>query len=157
LPVTWSAWAIRDARSPLRVIVAVVVAVLCCAGAFAMMADFEGGWVTAALMSVLLFASLEDVIVPVRFRITADGAYSSGLIRHHGIRWRNVRKAWVDADGIKLSPLSARSRLETFRGVYLRFNPARGVTREQLAPIVKGLRDAAQGRSPDAEAGSESA
>lgn len=96
------------------------------------------------IVVLLLFASaLNDYFFPVSYRITARHASRRTLFGHESIEWSAVRKCYLDDYGVKLSPLPRRSRLETYRGVYLRF----GNRREEVIEAVRKMRDA--GRSND--------
>lgn len=52
------------------------------------------------------------------------------------IKWENVKRCYVDDLGVKLSPLDRASRIEAFRGVYLRF----GDNQDAVIEAVKSLR-----------------
>lgn len=92
-----------------------------------------GAIATAAVM----LASLADFLFPVNYKITTDGAECRMLLKSTVIRWENVRNCYLDDFGIKLSPLRKGTRLEAFRGVYLRF----GKNQQQIIEAVKSLRE----------------
>lgn len=93
-----------------------------------------------ALVALVLFTSaLAEYLFPVRYEIDARGASSRTLVGRTRIEWDRVRKYYLDDHGIKLSPLSGGSRLEAYRGVYLRF----GDRREEVVEAVRTMRDAA--------------
>lgn len=93
-------------------------------------------WLTLA-SGFLLASSVADFLFPVRYTLTSAGAEMRGLVSSHALEWRSVRQCYQDAEGIKLSPLPRLTRLERFRGVYLRFAGNReevlAVVHEQLA------------------------
>lgn len=118
----------------------------------------------ASLMGILLFrnaifgllggflvaASVKEFLFPIRFELSATGARSRCLWSVSEIEWKNVRRIYVDAAGVKLSPLSSLSRLEAFRGVYLRFD---GNREEALAAIDRWRKpDVAVGSAADGRA-----
>ncbi|MCX8053363.1 MAG: hypothetical protein N3B12_06110 [Armatimonadetes bacterium] len=82
-------------------------------------------WVIGPLGSVAvaiaLVGSLAEFLFPVTYEITSDSAVCRTLFKQTEISWHNVRRYYLDNSGIKLSPLDRPSRLEAFRGVYLRF------------------------------------
>jgi len=90
-------------------------------GAAALCLVLFGNWLFALLTVVMLFSATSEFLLPVSFTLDETGAE----MRHRfGIRrmgWQEVRKAYLQPDGIKLSPLGRRTRLEAFRGVFLRF------------------------------------
>lgn len=90
-----------------------------------------------ALVLLLLLASLADYLFPVRYEITSEGASCRTLFSRTFIEWRRVKKYYVDAHGIKLSPLARQGRLEAYRGVYLRF----GDRKDAVIEVVRRMRD----------------
>mgnify|MGYP007064288802 CR=1 FL=1 len=73
------------------------------------------------LAAFLLIMSLSDFYFPVKFELMEQGARESCLGPRRYIQWKEVRQVFVDAKGVKLSPLAKESRLEAYRGLYLRF------------------------------------
>lgn len=97
-------------------------------------------WLTLA-SSLLLVSSVADFLFPVRYTLTTAGAEVRSWVSAQAIAWEKVRRCYQDAEGLKLSPLPRLTRLERFRGVYLRFAGNReevlAVVQEQLA--ARGL------------------
>lgn len=58
------------------------------------------------------------------------------LLKSSEIKWANVKRCYLDDFGVKLSPLDRVSRVEAFRGVYLRF----GDNQNEVIEAVKALR-----------------
>jgi len=116
------------------------VKLLCALGVVAF-ACFAAHWAIGVLgslaVAVALVGSLADFLFPVTYEITSDRATCRMLLKRAEVQWRNVRRCYLDQTGVKLSPLDRRSRLEVFRGVYLRFNG----NREQVIETVKAMRD----------------
>ncbi len=85
------------------------------------------------LTVVLLWLATREYWLPVRYTIGEKGAG----VRYFGavfdITWDRVKYVTVHPDGVKLSPLPPRSRLEPFRGVYLRFADNREQVLEAIA------------------------
>ncbi len=87
------------------------------------------------LLSVLL---LGGAIVPyfslTRYRLDDEGVtvYRTFYTIHKS--WREYRSYYPDRYGVLLSPFSRPSRLENFRGLYLRFTN----NREEVLAFVKG-------------------
>ena len=84
-----------------------------------------------------LFSSVSEFILPIHYRLTSKGAYSHCLLTSFFIAWKDVCKVYQGKDGIKLSPLEHRSRMEIFRGVTLRFG---NEDREQILAEVQKCR-----------------
>lgn len=90
----------------------------------------------AAAAAVALLLSLADFLFPVRYVVTAEGASSRALVKGAEIKWADVKRCYVDEFGVKLTPLDRVSRLEAFRGVYLRF----GGNEDEVIAAVKAMR-----------------
>jgi hypothetical protein len=90
-----------------------------------------------AVIILLFLASLSDFVFPVRYEINSQGASARTPFSRTFIEWSRVRKYYVDAGGIKLSPLTHAGRLEAYRGVYLRF----GGKRDEVTAAVRRMRD----------------
>ena len=125
-------WKVHLARRyPTRTIVSVAfIAVATTAGCFVV------GPYAAALIGAALVASLSDFLFPVKYIVSCDRVCCRMLLKSAEIKWADVRRCYLDDQGVKLSPLDRTSRLEAFRGVYLRFA---GNEREVIE-TVKSLR-----------------
>lgn len=97
---------------------------------------FAIGFYAAALVCAALAASLSDFLFPVRFIIWKDRVGCRMLLKSAEIKWADVKQCYLDDYGVKLSPLGRASRLEAFRGVYLRFADNKSAVIE----TVKALR-----------------
>jgi hypothetical protein len=107
------------------------------AGAFAAAAGFMAlGSLGAAAVSAVMLGATADFLFPVRFELTPDGAVCKTLLKRSRIAWNQVSRCYLDNDGVKLSPLDRVSRLEAFRGVYLRF----AGNRDQVIEAIKRMR-----------------
>jgi len=94
------------------------------------------------LALVLLWLATRDYWLPVRYTVSEKGAAVRYLGAAFDIPWERVKYVTVGADGGKLSPLAPRSRLEPFRGVYLRF----GDNREQVLEAIAFWRESTAGK-----------
>jgi len=83
--------------------------------------------------ALMLLGSVSDFLFPVRYTLTTQGAEMRSWISGPSIAWARVRRYYVDEEGVKLSPLPRPSRLEAYRGVYLRFEH----NREEVLRIVQ--------------------
>lgn len=108
-----------------------------------LLASTAGYYVLSALGAVatalIMFASAADFLLPVRYTITNESVKCRMFLKSTEIQWNDIKRCYVDDNGIKLSPLGRRSRLEAFRGVYLRF----ANNKEQVIEIVKSHRNRA--------------
>jgi len=99
-----------------------------------------GGWLLlrsplfAVLGLIFILGSTTDFWLPMRYRLDEKGASLKCGVSMSAIEWPNVKSVMETTDGVKLSPLAGegKSRLEAFRGVFLRFENNRD---EVLAKI----------------------
>lgn len=70
---------------------------------------------------VLLLLATREFFLPVRYRLREEGAYAEWFMSSYFISWGKVKRYDLSGEGLKLSPFGRSSRLEPFRGVYLRF------------------------------------
>jgi len=99
------------------------VAAVLAAAAFAGLVGFfvAGSMVLAIIGPAVVLGATSEFLLPVRYRITEEGASARWGINLTKIAWKDVKRVRADVHGLKLSPLEKPSRLEAFRGVYLRF------------------------------------
>lgn len=76
----------------------------------------------ALLGLVILGGSLTSFFLPTRYVLYVGGIESRFLGIYRRFTWDQFRSFYPDRHGVLLSPFVAPSRLENFRGVYLRFN-----------------------------------
>ncbi|MBL8067994.1 MAG: hypothetical protein JNM28_06070 [Armatimonadetes bacterium] len=94
---------------------------------------FLGMW--GLLISLAaVFVSTAEYWLPIRFRLDEAGAESKIGLSTNLLRWGDLKRLIHTADGVRLSPLPSPSRLDEFRGVYLRFA---GNREEVLAKIAE--------------------
>ena len=135
--VTWTVHLAR--RQPGRA-VAVVAAALIAAG----LCLYLFHSLAFALFSLLVVTSATaEFLFPIRYRLTKEAAELRNLHNWRRIEWEEVRKAYLLEDGVKLSPLRTRTRLEPFRGVFLRFGAGQG-EQEAVLAAVRRFRDRAR-------------
>ena len=71
----------------------------------------------------LMALSINEYLFPTRYRINETGATAEGGAGKLKILWKETRRIVPLQNGILLSPLSAPSRLDRFRGILLRCAP----------------------------------
>lgn len=76
----------------------------------------------AVIGFVAIIASTAEYFFPLKYRLDENGASVRLGISPTIIRWDEVKRLIPLPDGIRLSPLEKPSRLDNFRGVYLRFS-----------------------------------
>lgn len=88
-----------------------------------------------SLISVIvLFGSLSSFFLPVRYEFHTEQLKIQTLFRTVSKDWNEFSSFYVDKNGVLLSPFEKPSRLENFRGVYVRFGQTEP---EQVIEIVK--------------------
>jgi len=127
-------WRVHPAREEPRKLM-VVVGVLAAVAALAYF--WVGSVFFAVVMVFAVCGMLADFLFPTTYTITKTHvvASTSGITKRV-IAWSDVKRCYIDDFGIKLSPLNRKSRLEAYRGVYLRF----GDFKDEVVETVKKLR-----------------
>lgn len=100
------------------------------------------GWyligVFGAFMGVaVVLASTAELWMPMRFKLTDVDASSRVGLSLTAIRWENVKRVLETDQGVTLSPLEKSSRLDAFRGVYLRFSGNRSEVLAKIAELTE--------------------
>ncbi len=75
----------------------------------------------ALLATLILFGSLISFYFPTRYKLTDKKIRVRSIVQNTTQDWEKFRSYYPDKNGILLSPFLRRSRLENFRGVYIRF------------------------------------
>jgi len=127
------------ARRPGRAVAALIVIMLALFGIHALGATP----LLLIIAAVLLLASIAEFLLPVTYTLDAEGAHMRQLLNHRILPWPQVRRVYLTRNGIKLSPLVARTLAENYRGVQLRT-----FDRDATLELVRAWLDAA-GVSPE--------
>jgi hypothetical protein len=86
----------------------------------------------------MVFSATSEYFLPTRYKLTTERAFASCGAGRFEIPWSGVNRLLEAPDAVKLSPLKAASRLDSFRGVLLRFGPEGGPgEREEVMRIVE--------------------
>lgn len=135
--LTWSVHLAQD--SPKRMLIALLCLISTAIAGYFIMSRFgsAAGMLGGAVGAFAILSSLSDYLFPLRYEITRDHATCRRLMGITQIEWKDVKRCYLDDLGIKLSPLIRKSRLEAYRGVYLRFGPD---NKDKIIEIVKSLR-----------------
>lgn len=76
----------------------------------------------AVFLSVFfLILPLYPYFLPVQYHIGENDLIVRSLLYKHKRPWSSFRSYYVDKNGVLLSPFVKPSRLENFRGIYVRF------------------------------------
>ena len=75
----------------------------------------------AVLSGIVLLGSLYKYFLPFHHQCEADRLIITSCCYRLERSWETFRSFYVDANGILLSPFARPTRLENFRGIYVRF------------------------------------
>jgi hypothetical protein len=114
-PCSWSCHPLRE-EPPLKS-VALGVAIV---GTAVVMATSLGNLAYGAIAIVVLVGATMGYLLPTRYVVNAQGAAWKQLVWRRR-PWEAYRRAEWHTDGIFLSPFRQRHRLDSFRGIFLRF------------------------------------
>jgi hypothetical protein len=128
--LTWQVHLAKEQPKKLAVVIPATFVAAVCAFAWIQHPVF------VIAMLLLVVGSLADFLFPVTYTITTTRVTVSTRAGKRIIAWKDVRKCYLDDFGVKLSPLRIQSRLEAYRGVYLRF----GDKRKEVIEAVERLR-----------------
>lgn len=71
----------------------------------------------------LLTGSVSDYLFPISYRLTNQEVALESLTARIALPWKEVRRCRLHTHAILLTSLAAPSRLDAFRGIFLRFAP----------------------------------
>jgi hypothetical protein len=80
-----------------------------------------GGAGYGLLAAALLGGSFARYFVPTRYELNRTGVSVRFLGQTRAVAWGDVRRVSVHREGVHLSPFEQPSRLDSFRGTFLRF------------------------------------
>jgi hypothetical protein len=115
----WRSHPVRAGGRRLKIAVSALVIVP--AGLYLMYGPFFG-----LLALAILGFSLFPYFLPTDYVLYAGGLESVFLGIHRRFTWEQFRSYYPDKHGVLLSPFARPSRLENFRGIYLRFGDRPG-------------------------------
>ncbi|MGQ9454535.1 MAG: hypothetical protein ACUVT8_02700 [Armatimonadota bacterium] len=134
------AWTVHLAPTNRAKLLTTLVCILIAAVA----AGYVIGIIGSIAVIFALASSLSEFLFPVTYEITPSKAVCKMLFKRSEIKWSQVKKCYIDEEGIKLSTIGRPSRLEAFRGIYLRFND----NRDHVIEAVKQVRQLCPKTSP---------
>ncbi len=87
----------------------------------------------ALLSTIFVTSSLYRYFVPFRYELYEHELVVSAPFYRITKPWSDFRSFYTDNNGVLLSPFTKPSRLENFRGVYVRF----GANRSEVVDFIK--------------------
>jgi hypothetical protein len=73
------------------------------------------------LAALILGIGLSRYFAATRYELDSDGVLVRFLGQGQRMAWQDVRRVLVHREGVHLSPFAQPSRLDSFRGAFLRF------------------------------------
>jgi len=93
---------------------------------------------TFLLLSVaILVISLSPFFLPTTYTFQDDCIIVKSLFRKSSRQWDSFKSYYPDRNGVLLSPFSSPTRLENFRGIYIRFENNRSEVVEFIQKKIK--------------------
>jgi hypothetical protein len=92
-----------------------------------------------AVGALILLLGVHDYLLPTRFRLTVEGVEVRFFFFSRRRTWAQLKSFYADHNGVLLSPFARPSRLDTFRGIYVRFAD----NRERIMAYVKSRMEVA--------------
>ncbi len=117
------------ARSLKKTVLATGVIIMACGVVFWW--TKSAWWLIVSL--VFLGGSLSSFFLPTGYLLTEDRVIKRILFYNVTRPWKDFRSYYVDHNGILLSPFSKPSFLDTYRGIYLRYEG----NREEVTNFVQ--------------------
>jgi hypothetical protein len=71
---------------------------------------------------VILSGALSPFFLPTEYELTPEKIKVKFFLSNKEKAWGDYKSFYVDRNGVLLSPFEKPSRLENFRGIYLRFD-----------------------------------
>jgi hypothetical protein len=126
--IRWVSWPLRD--EPLRK-TSLLFIVLGVTVALSAMITLSAGLMAA----LLLFVLLGPYFLPTRYRVSESGVEKRFPLFNRSRSWDAYKRYAVLKDGVFLGTFAKPSRLDSFRGDFLRF--AGGIDRERVLDLVR--------------------
>lgn len=93
------------------------------------------------LSTVFLIGSLYRYFIPFRYEFYDDRLVVTALFSRLTKPWSVFRSFYIDRNGVLLSPFAKPSRLENFRGVYVRFGGCEAEVVDFIKSKISALPD----------------
>lgn len=112
-------WVCHPAKKNLRVTTLVSIFILVLITVVYYATDYS--IMFAALAFLILFGSLASFYFPTAYLLTEDEIIIKTKMQRLTKKWTQYRSFYPDKNGVLLSPFLRPSRLENFRGLYIKF------------------------------------
>jgi hypothetical protein len=123
----WTSFPFKEDKS--RGILVLCFIFVLSAGVFFLLSRFF-----SFLTFIVLFLSVIPYYSPTHYKIDKDGI----VITHLGIKrekkWNELKRCYIEKNGIFLSPFDINTRLENYRGIFVR---VKGETKNNVIEFIK--------------------
>ena len=85
------------------------------------------------LSVIIMLGSLSSFFLPTHYELDQEKIKIRFFLTKREREWSTFRSFYVDKNGVLLSPFAKPSRLENFRGIYVRFSQ----NKDQVVDFVK--------------------
>jgi len=85
------------------------------------------------LSVIIMLGSLSSFFLPTHYELHQEKIKIRFFLTKREREWSTFRSFYVDKNGVLLSPFAKPSRLENFRGIYVRFSQ----NKDQVVDFVK--------------------
>lgn len=93
------------------------------------------------ISTAILFVSLLSFFFPTTYILQDDCIIVKTLLRRFSRQWSSFKSCYPDKNGVLLSPFLSPSRLENFRGIYVRFSHNRSEVLDYIRSKIKVTED----------------
>jgi hypothetical protein len=124
-------------EEPKRIIVISGAACFCAVVAWLL---FRNPIFSAAAL-LMIASATSEYFFPVSYRLTDRAAAAGFGANRFEMEWGKVKRVLIYPDGVRLSPLTITSRLDSYRGIFLRFaNDGHSGDRASVLAAIEHLR-----------------
>jgi hypothetical protein len=128
--VRWVSWPLRDESRPKSVLLVAAVA------GVSALAAYQGA-IYAILAPVLLLILLGPYVLPTRFEVSQTGVKVFFFLFNRNRPWSIYKRHAILRDGVFLGTEPKPSRVDSFRGDFLRFSAAAEPDRQRVIDLVR--------------------
>ncbi len=82
---------------------------------------------------VIILLTLLPYFMPTKYSIDEQGIRVQYMFQNRLYEWKHFRSFYIDENGVLMSPFSSPSRLENFRGIYVRY----GDKKKEIIELIK--------------------
>lgn len=124
-------WSCHPAKKNMKVTYLVTAFIIILIGVVYYATDYSV--LFAGLAVLILFGSLASFYFPTKYRLTENDIIIKTKMQKLSKKWSQYRSYYPDKNGVLLSPFVRPTRMENFRGLYIKF----WFNRDEVVAFVK--------------------